>query len=470
MVEMVRSIPPIHELQKKDLFIDILNKYNIPHEQLTSILKDEIKVIRQSIIENRWRGHHPKTEEFIQELFTRMEKSTVQRFSYSIKKVINATGTILHTNVGRARLSVEAAAHVMETALSYTNLEYDIENGTRGSRHTHIEDIIKALTGAEAALVVNNNAAAVYFILHTFAQDKEVIISRGELIEIGGSFRVSSIMEESGAKLIEVGTTNRTHFKDYEDAISEQTAILMKVHTSNFIIKGFTSSVDTKSLYSIKENHPSLILYEDLGSGALMDLSPFGIGNEPTVSSKLKAGADIVSFSGDKLLGGPQAGIIAGKKEYIDKLKKHQLARVLRVDKMTIAALEATLMHYLKGEALSKIPALSSITMDSSMMKQRTEAFKKRLSNETQDFTITIREDTSQIGGGSLPEITLETYVLSIKHKYMKAEDLAKQLRKGQACILTRIHQDEVIFDFRTIQKEEEDIVLEQLMRIPGQC
>lgn len=468
MVEMVRSIPPIHELQKTNSFQHILNKYKIPQEQLSSILKDEINKIREEILINKWGGSRPGTAEFLKEIFHRVEKTTDQRFTYSIKKVVNATGTILHTNVGRARLSEVAAEHVMEAALSYTNLEYDIENGTRGSRHTHVEDLIKALTGAEAALVVNNNAAAVYFILHTFAKNKEAIISRGELIEIGGSFRVSAIMEESGAKLVEVGTTNRTHLKDYENAVSDQTSIIMKVHTSNFIMKGFTCSVDTETLYDLKQHQPSIILYEDLGSGALIDLKPFGIGSEPVVSDKLRAGADIVSFSGDKLLGGPQAGIIAGKKVYIEKLKKHQLARVLRVDKMTIAALEATLLHYLKGEALTRIPALHSITMDSSMIKRRAEDFKKKLSKEREGFTITIREDTSQIGGGSLPEVALKTYVLSLKHKNMKAEELSKQLRMGETCILSRINQDEVIFDFRTIQTDEEDILLEALKKIPG--
>jgi len=466
MFEKVRSIPPVHELQGTDLFQQILHTYNIPYERLSTILKDEINTIRQSILKNNWKGSEPGTTEFIIELFNRVEKSTNKLNSYSIKKVINTTGTILHTNVGRARLSQEAAQHVMETALSYTNLEYDIEKGTRGTRHSHVEELIKELTGAEAALVVNNNAAAVYFILHTFAKEKEVIISRGELIEIGGSFRVSAIMEESGAKLVEVGTTNRTHLKDYEKAISEHTSVIMKVHTSNFIIKGFTSSVETDVLFHLKQNHPSILLYEDLGSGALIDLHPFGIGNEPVVGNKLKAGADIVSFSGDKLLGGPQAGIIAGKKEYIDQLKKHQLARVLRVDKMTLAALEATLLHYWKGEALSKIPALHSMTMDANTIKIREEQFKKKLTNAKADFAINIREESSQIGGGSLPEVALKTYVLCIKHKNMTAEELSKQLRTGQTCILTRIHQDEILLDFRMITEEEENFILEELIKI----
>lgn len=468
MLEKVRLIPPIHELQRNDLFQQILHKYHIPYEQLSIILKNEINTIRQSILKNNWEGSEPGTTKFIKELFNKVEKSSTKLFTYSIKKVINATGTILHTNVGRARLSEEAAQHVMETALSYTNLEYDIEKGKRGSRHSHVEELIKKLTGAEGALVVNNNAAAVYFILHTFAKEREVIISRGELIEIGGSFRVSAIMEESGAKLVEVGTTNRTHLKDYEDAIGDKTSIIMKVHTSNFTIKGFTSSVETDVLRLLKQNHPSFLLYEDLGSGALMDLHPFGIGNEPVVSDKLKAGADIVSFSGDKLLGGPQAGIIAGKKDYIDQLKKHQLARVLRVDKMTLAALEATLLHYMNGEALSKIPALYSMTMDAKTIKAREEAFKEKLSKARADLTVTIREETSQIGGGSLPDVALKTYVLCIKHKNISAEDLSEQLRTGQTCILTRIQQDEIIMDFRTIKEEEESLLFDELKKIPS--
>jgi L-seryl-tRNA(Ser) seleniumtransferase len=468
MLESVRFIPPIHELQKSEPFIHLLNQYKISYDQLSTILKNEIHTIRHSLLENKREEPVPGTPKFLTDLFSNIEKIVQRNYHFSLRKVINGTGTILHTNLGRALLSEESISHVVETSINYTNLEYDLENGTRGKRHDHVENIIKELTGAEAALVVNNNAAAVYFILNAFAKEKEVIVSRGELVEIGGSFRVSSIMEESGAKLVEVGTTNRTHLFDYENAIHEHTAMIMKVHTSNFIMKGFTSSVESETLIDLKKQYDHIIFYEDLGSGVLINLHDYGIGDEPVVSNRLKMGIDLVSFSGDKLLGGPQAGIIAGKKELINQLKRHQLARVLRVDKMTLAALEATLLHYLKGEAMSKIPTLNSIMMDSNMIKKRVEAFKNKLLSDRDDFEISIREDVSRIGGGTMPDVDLKTYVLSLKHKEIKTKDLEQLLRTRTPAILSRIQQDELLLDFRTIRVEEENTLLEGLLKVPG--
>ena len=372
MRQLLKYLPPIHELQKSERFSLLMNQYGIDHTNMTAILTNVLNDIRQMLLQNRWSGIEPGNELFITEIFNRSEKGIQQQFRYTLKNVINATGTILHTNLGRARLSEQAVEHVAKIASQYSNLEYKLEEGERGSRHSHVEDLIKRITGAEAAMVVNNNAAAVYFILRAFTSNKEVIVSRGQLVEIGGSFRISSIMEESGAKLIEVGTTNKTHLYDYESAINEETRMILKVHTSNFKIHGFTESVETKELVDLANRHEQVIFYEDLGSGVLYDFRQHGIGDEPVVGEVLKMGADLVSFSGDKLLGGPQAGIIAGNKDLIDKLKKHQLARVLRVDKMTLAALEGTLMDYLKGkDELNKVPVIRDLLQSKDELKLR---------------------------------------------------------------------------------------------------
>ncbi|MFL6561829.1 MAG: L-seryl-tRNA(Sec) selenium transferase, partial [Bacillus sp. (in: firmicutes)] len=327
MKEWLRSIPAVHELQNHQRFVNLLTESQLDHAQLTKQLKDVIDTIRGAILNDNWTGARPGTNHFIGDLFFHLESNIKKQYSYTIEKVINATGTILHTNLGRARLSEQAINHVIETARNYSNLEYKLAEGERGSRHSHVEALIKEITGAEAAMVVNNNASAVYLILRALAARKEVIVSRGQLVEIGGSFRISSIMEESGAKLVEVGTTNKTHLYDYEKAVSPETAIIMKVHTSNFKVIGFTKSVETEVLADLTKRLDDVIFYEDLGSGALYDFRKHGIGEEPVVKEVIESGADVVSFSGDKLLGGPQAGIIAGKKEIIDVLKKHQLAR-----------------------------------------------------------------------------------------------------------------------------------------------
>ncbi|MFL6558916.1 MAG: L-seryl-tRNA(Sec) selenium transferase, partial [Bacillus sp. (in: firmicutes)] len=331
MKEWLRSIPAVHELQNNRRFLTLLKESQLDLAHLTKHLKEVVDNVREAIRADKWPGARPGTNDFNEELFFILEAKIHKQYSYTIEKVINATGTILHTNLGRARLSENAIHHVVETVRNYSNLEYKLSEGERGSRHSHVEALIKDITGAEAAMVVNNNASAVYLVLRALAANKEVIVSRGQLVEIGGSFRISSIMEESGAKLIEVGTTNKTHLYDYEKAVSPETAIVMKVHTSNFKVIGFTKSVETAELVDLTKQLESVIFYEDLGSGALFDFRKHGIGEEPVVKEVIELGADVVSFSGDKLLGGPQAGIIAGKKEIIDRLKKHQLARVVRV-------------------------------------------------------------------------------------------------------------------------------------------
>ncbi len=468
MKEFVRYIPPIHELQKNARFSTLTQTYGIDTTEMNKILKNVVSTIREELLSGCWDGELPGSQSFLDELFQNIEYELKHAYQYTIKRVINATGTILHTNLGRARLSQNAMDHVIQTAQNYSNLEYKLAEGERGSRHAHVEELIKRLTGAEAAMVVNNNAAAVFLILRALATQKEVILSRGQLVEIGGSFRISSIMEESGAKLVEVGTTNKTHLYDFENAVSEDTAMIMKVHTSNFKVIGFTKSVETLDLVNLANRYNSVIFYEDLGSGALYDYSQHGIGEEPVVSDVLNLGVDIVSFSGDKLLGGPQAGIIAGKKILIDQLKKHQLARVLRVDKMTLAALEGTLLDYSKGkEAIQTIPLVRDLLATEKELKIRTHQFIDRLTQQSSGYILTSKEATSQVGGGTMPDVELPTVVVHIKSKSMSAETLANRLRtENTPPIVARIQKEELLLDLRTVTVEEEDTIMDALVSI----
>lgn len=465
MKSTVRNILPVHELQKDRRFTFLLKQYGLDFIHTTNMLKEVISDIRNTILAGKWTGEEPGTEKFTDLIFQKAEEVIKARYGYTLKRVINATGTILHTNLGRARLSKTAGDHMLEVAMNYSNLEYNLDEGERGSRHSHLENLIKELTDAEAAMAVNNNAAAVYIILRALAAEKEVIVSRGQLVEIGGSFRVSSIMEESGARLIEVGTTNKTHLEDYKKVINEDTAMIMKVHTSNFKIIGFTKEVGTEELARLSKEK-NLIFYEDLGSGALFDFKSKGIGDEPAVSDVLKMGADIVSFSGDKLLGGPQAGIIAGRKDLIDKLKKHQLARVLRVDKMTIAALEGTLIDYLKDEeGLQNIPVVRDVLMTSDELKVRTAQFLNKLQAAGNDYDCSMRESTGQVGGGTMPEVELPSWIAVLKHRHYSAEYIARQLRTHSS-IIVRIQKEEVLIDLRTVTANEEDTIINALISI----
>ncbi|KXG43230.1 L-seryl-tRNA(Sec) selenium transferase [Tepidibacillus infernus] len=383
-----------------------------------------------------------------------------------LRSVVNGTGVILHTNLGRAKLSNESILAAQLAATDYTNLEYTLSTGKRGSRYDHVEDLLVQLTGAEAALVVNNNASAVILILKEMAQGKEVIVSRGQLVEIGGSFRVSEIMAQSGAHLMEVGTTNKTHRYDYERAITDQTGLLMKVHTSNFKIIGFTKEVCLKTLVEIGKEH-QIPVYEDLGSGVLYDFKKHGIGNEPTVQETVKAGADLVSFSGDKLLGGPQAGIIVGKKKWIDRLKKNQLTRSLRVDKMTLAALEATLRHYLLEEAQDKIPTLKMILMKEKIIEEKSEKLYSMLKPViAEQFEMKIIDGFSEIGGGSMPDVQLLTKLISIKPKHIPVHRFEEALRITSPHIIGRISDEQFFLDVRTIEPKEFDLIVEKIQWI----
>lgn len=451
MKKLLRELPAIDFIQNNRTFRKIANDNRMPMQKLTEWAQEEIEQIRHKIKEEKWTENiHTKTA-YTDFILKRIQEKMDSISERQLTNVINATGTILHTNLGRARLSEGAIKQVIATAKHYSNLEYDLKKGMRGSRHAIIESLITELTGAEAAIVVNNNAAAVYLILRALAKGKEVIVSRGELVEIGGSFRVSSIMEESDALLKEVGTTNKTHLFDYEEAINENTAILMKVHTSNFKTIGFTHSVSAEELVKVAKQNEQLLVYEDLGSGALYD---FPIGNEPIISEVVKTGVDLVSFSGDKLLGGPQAGIIVGKKAWIDKLKAHQLARVLRVDKMTLAALEATLKSYIKGYQ-EKIPTVRDILLPIEKIENRIDLFLKDIQKVNRSWHFTVQEGTSQVGGGTMPDIQIPTRVVAISHAKKDAQNIFDRLRKNNPPIISRMKNDQVLIDFRTIEQTE---------------
>ena len=383
----------------------------------------------------------------------------------SLRPVINATGVILHTNLGRAPLSQEAIVAMDATAKGYCNLEFDLDSGTRGSRHSHIERILCQLTGAEAALVVNNNASAVLLALTALARKKEVIVSRGQAVEIGGGFRIPEVMRQSGAKLVEVGTTNCTYLADYEQAINPRTAALIRVHSSNFKLLGFTYSVTLEELVALGHRY-HLPVFDDLGSGCLLDTTKFGLDPEPMVQQSIALGVELALFSGDKLLGGPQAGIIVGKKQIIDKLKRHPLVRAVRIDKIRLAGLSATLIHYLENEAVIKVPVWRMLSTPLEEIEKRARLYAQALASSAR-----IIEGESMIGGGSLPGGTLPTRLLALggqgkrKNKDL-AQAIAQRLRCQEPPIVGRISDNLLLLDPRSVLPEEDETVLESLCSV----
>ncbi len=380
----------------------------------------------------------------------------------SLRPVINATGVILHTNLGRAPLSSESAMAMDVVARGYSNLEFDLNSGTRGSRHVHIEPLLCQLTGAEAALVVNNNASGVLLGLTALARRREVIVSRGQAVEIGGGFRIPDVMRQSGAKLIEVGTTNCTYVSDYEQAISPRTAALMRVHSSNFRLMGFTSEVTLEDLVALG-NRNDLTVLDDLGSGCFLDTTKFGLVSEPMVPQSVAIGAGLTFFSGDKLVGGPQAGIIVGKKQFIDKLRKHPLARAVRIDKVRLAGLAATLVHYLKDEAVTKIPVWRMISASLAEIDQRAKLWAQALSDQAQ-----VIAGETMIGGGSLPGGALPTRLVAIGGKKDRniARVMSRKLRSQERPVIGRISDDVLLLDPRSVLPEEDEIVLQALRNL----
>ncbi len=367
-----------------------------------------------------------------------------------MRPVINATGVIVHTNLGRAPLGIDVLDKITQVSKGYCNLEYDLIKGKRGHRNDHIEDLICYLTGGESAMVVNNNASAVLLVLSAFAKDKEVIVSRGELVEIGGSFRIPDVMRFSGAKLVEVGTTNKTHLYDYENAITENTAMLMKVHRSNFKIVGFTEEVKRKPLMELAHKN-NLIFVEDLGSGILIDLKEFGFYGEDTVADCIKDGVDIVTFSGDKMLGGPQLGYIVGKRYLVDKLKKHPFVRAVRADKLTLTAAESVLINYIKGE-YDKIPVINMLIQDKYIIKKRAEAIKNAVCKFSQDINAVVVETTSTIGGGAFPATEFVDFGVLVSVKGISPQRLHFLLRTSTYVpVVAVLEEDGVLLHARTI-------------------
>jgi L-seryl-tRNA(Ser) seleniumtransferase len=401
-----------------------------------------------------------------------VEKLVQKDMQPNLKRVINATGVVVHTNLGRSLLAKAALENIDEIAGGYSNLEFDLLNGRRGSRYSLVEDILCEISGAESAMVVNNNAGAVFLTLDTIAPQKEVIVSRGELVEIGGSFRIPDVMEKSGAILKEVGTTNRTHLKDYENAISENTGLLLKVHTSNYSVIGFTAAVCLEDMVELG-NKNRLPVMEDLGSGTFIDFSKYNMPKEPTIQESVASGADIITFSGDKLLGGPQAGIIIGKKIIIDRIKQNPLARALRIDKLTLAALETTLRLYREPEkAVKAIPTLQMLTISLNDIKNRAEKLIKLLSDieepyfNKSGFSVDIANISSRAGGGALPLLNLPSKAVRISIAGISANSIEESMRRNDPPIIGRIENDLFVLDLRTIHNEELTLIVSAIKQL----
>ena len=449
--ELLRKLPKIDEMLQDEhliFFTEIM-----PRQVVVETLREVIDMVRREIIDGR-REEIPAVEE----LAGLVKQRVFEEQGKSLRRVINATGVVLHTNLGRANLSRRACESVLEAAGYYSNLEYDIKKGSRGSRHDHVEQLIRKITGAQAAMVVNNNAAATMLCLSALARGKEVITSRGELVEIGGSFRIPEIMEESGAHLLEVGATNKTKPADYRKAFhGEMTGAFLKVHTSNYKIVGFTQEVSIRELAALRDESEefSVPVIYDMGSGLMTDLSGCGIG-EPTVTEALKEGADVVLFSGDKLLGGPQSGVVIGKKEYVDRMKSHPMARAFRVDKMTLAALEATFFEYQDSKrAMREIPVLRMITETGIRLKEKAEKLCGQLSEAAPSLEFMVEPCRDQVGGGSAPLVMLEGYAVTVSGEDFNAERSERLLRKEELPIIARVARDKLWLSVRTIEETE---------------
>ena len=452
--QVLRKIPSVDEILSKPEVSNLLKTY--PRSVVVEAIRKGLGRLREEILRKEELSQLGDDLFSFERLYPLFQKEIDLQIQPRLRRVINATGVVIHTNLGRAPLHSSAIKHLIDISKHYSNLEYDIELGERGSRYTHVEEILCRLSGAESALVVNNNAGAVLLVLNTLAEGKEVIVSRGELVEIGGAFRIPDVMKRSGTLLREVGTTNRTHLSDYQKAIGPQTALLLKVHTSNFRVMGFASEVSLQELVQLGREH-QLSVVDDLGSGCLIDLTQYGLEKEPTVQETIKTGVDAVTFSGDKLLGGPQAGIILGKKKSLDLFKINPLTRALRIDKLTLAALESTLLLYFdEKKAMEEIPTLRMLSLDTRRLKRRGIRLLKRLSGMmNKRMTFTLKEDVSQVGGGALPLQELPTIVLALKPIDFCVNRLEESLRKVEPPIISRISKEELILDMRAVFDEE---------------
>jgi L-seryl-tRNA(Ser) seleniumtransferase len=447
MAMSLRGLPGVEKVLSDGQIQKLTEKY--PHDIIVNVIREQLESERTVIAAGR------SANEF-DGIVTAVLRRIDAIFKPNLRRVINASGVILHTNLGRAPISAEALTAMDEVSRGYSNLEFDLENGNRGSRHVHVESLLCRLTGAEAGMVVNNNAAAVLLGLSALAKHKEVIVSRGQAVEIGGGFRIPDVMQQSGAKLVEVGTTNRTYARDFEQAVTEKTAAVMRVHSSNFRLVGFINEVALEELAEAAKKH-NILLLDDLGSGCFLDTAAYGLAPEPMVQQSVKAGA-LAFFSGDKLVGGPQAGIIVGENQYIDKLKRHPLARAMRADKTRLAGLAVTLMHYLKGEALTKIPVWRMIAAPLDVIENRAQKWAEAMGNGAK-----VVPGETMVGGGSLPGGSLPTRVVALGGGSKAAQALAKKLRLLNTPIIGRIEKDAFLLDPRTVLPEEDEVIMKIL-------
>lgn len=462
-VNYLRQLPAVDEIMRSPELQKILEQN--PRNLVVNTIRQVLEKKRRNILAGQEKPASQKElkEKIIAEVLVQVEKHNIP----GLRRVINATGVVIHTNLGRALLSKSALQAVGMVASGYSNLELNLDTGKRGSRYAPLEDLLVELTGAEAALVVNNNASAVLLALGTLARNKEVIVSRGQLVEIGGSFRIPDVMGQSGARLVEVGTTNKTYPDDYRRAVNENTALLLNVHTSNYRIVGFTRETSVKELVEVGKEK-GIPVMSDLGSGSLVDLRDLGLPYEPTVKETVAAGADIVTFSGDKLLGGPQAGIIVGKRNFIEKMKKNPLTRAIRIDKFTVAALEATLREYRDpSSALANIPTLRMLAATLKDLYPRAKKLLDMLNElSLPHVEFNLVETVSRVGGGALPTAELPSCTVEIIPKNMEVSELASRLRKGNPAVIGRIQDDRLLLDIRTVQENEDEQLFKAIAKI----
>jgi L-seryl-tRNA(Ser) seleniumtransferase len=450
--EWLKKIPSVDRLLSTPLLSRLPSRY--PRALVLKAIHQVLEEIRREIKVHE--GFEDPSGLGVETLSQRIVDKVEFLDRPSLRPVINATGVVVHTNLGRSCLAERVLQNFRPLAGGYSNLEFDLSRGERGSRYVHAEGILKEITGAEAAMVVNNNAAAVLLTLDTLAGGREVIVSRGQLVEIGGSFRVPEVMKKSGAIMVEVGTTNKTHLRDYVSAIGPDTALLLRVHQSNFQIIGFTEMVDTAKLVEIGRKH-GIPVMEDLGSGCFVDFSKYGLIKEPTVQEVVAQGVDVVTFSGDKMLGGPQAGIILGRKDLIETIRKNQLTRALRIDKLTLLALEETLRIYRDEQAaLHEIPTLRMILQPKRSLKIKARRLLRLIGNlERENFTLALTEGDSKVGGGALPLLSMPTCLLALSPGKLSAHAMESRLRGYEPPIIARVDKDRVLLDVRTIQDKE---------------
>ena len=461
---LYRSIPKVDVLLESQTIQEMIERYS--RDSVMEAIRAEMDNLRAFI---GGCDEEDKAQEQIALLVSHIGDAVEKMHTPNMKKVINGTGTILHTNLGRAPISREHMKKAFDIVTGYSNLEYNLEEGRRGERYSHFEKLLCKITGAEAAMAVNNNASSVLLILSSLAKGGEVIVSRGELIEIGGKFRIPDVMTQSGATLVEVGTTNKTHVSDYEENITEETKALLKVHTSNYKIVGFTESVGIDELMPIAKEH-GIPVIEDLGSGVLIDLSKYGLTYEPTVQESVAKGADVVCFSGDKLFGGPQAGIIVGKKKYIDMMKKNQLTRALRIYKFTAAALELVLQEYLSEEqAVQHIPVLRMITEPLDEVARRARSLARTIRSTDLPAKVDVVSCESQIGGGSLPMERIPSMAVAIHPKHESVAALEDQMRHLTVPMIPRTVNDTIMLDVRTVETEDFKLIAAELQEVLGQ-